>query len=84
MTLSLPKLKSKGGFYSGKIIRLFQDLVLDFTESMLEEIQVQYNAGYSPEEIAEYTKRDPDEIFLALFHLAREGKEIRPLAKRVR
>ena len=82
--MGLPKLKPKGGFYGGGIVQLFNDLTIDFTGDMLDEILIKYNAGYSIEEIAEYTKRDPDEIFLALFHLARQGKEILPFAKRIR
>ena len=82
--MALPKLKRKGGFYSGEIVTLFDDLVIDFSQEMLDEILIQYNTGYSPEEIAEYTKRDPDEIFLALFHLSRKGKEVHPIGKRIR
>lgn len=80
--MALPKLESKGGFYGGGIVQLFQDLTIEFSGNMLDKILIQYNAGYSIEDIAEYTKRDPDEIFLALFHLARQDNDIRPVGKR--
>lgn len=80
--MALSKLESRGGFYGGGIIRLFEDLTIEFSGNMLDEILIHYNTGYSIEEIAEYTKRDPDEIFLALFHLARKDNDIRPVGKR--
>ena len=82
--MGLPKLTEKKTFFSGGIIRLFEDVNLVFSGSMLNEILEKHNLGYSLEEISEYLNRDPDEIFLALFHLARQGYEIRPLGKRLK
>lgn len=82
--MSLPKLSNNKGFFGGKVVTLFDDLVLLFSEEMLDEIVDKHNAGYSFEEIAKYTKRDPDEIFLALFHLARQGYVVRPVGKRLK
>lgn len=81
--MSLPRLRSHGGFFNGKIIRILADLTFDFTEEMLDEILDKHNKGYSIEELSRYTKRDIDEVFLALLHLAREGHEVRPIARRI-
>lgn len=45
-----------------------------FEREELEEITQKWNLGFSFEEIAAEYQRDPDEIFLAIFHQAREGK----------
>ena len=82
--MGLPKLTKRKTFFGGGIIRLFEDANLVFSGSMLNEILEKHNLGYSLEEISEYLNRDPDEIFLALFHLARQGYEIRPLGKRLK
>ena len=82
--MGLPKLTKRKSFFSGGVIRLFEDANLVFSGSMLNEILEKHNEGYSFEEIGEYLKRDPDEIFLALFHLARQGYEIRPVGKRLK
>ena len=80
--MGLPKLTERKTFFSGGIVRLFDDANIDFSGSMLNEILEKHNEGYSFEEIGEYLKRDPDEIFLALFHLARQGYEMKPVGKR--
>ncbi len=51
-----------------------------FERNDLEEITKKWNQGFSFEEIAVEYQRDPDEIFLAIFHQAREGKIVRRLA----
>lgn len=82
MGKKLGRPKNFSGFYEGGLVELFDDLTIIFSGSMLDEILKQYNAGKTFEEIAKYMKRDPDEIFLALFHLARQNKKIRPVGKR--
>lgn len=51
-----------------------EDLELAFERNDLEIITDKWNNDYSIEQIAKEHKRDPDEIFLAIFHQAREGK----------
>jgi hypothetical protein len=80
--MALPKLEETEGFYGGGIVQLFNDLSIEFSGDMMKEIKKRYNEGYSFEEIGEYTKRDPDEIFLALFHIARQDGDIRPVGRR--
>src|SRR5690625_859426 len=55
------------------------ELETAFVEDDLETITEKWNLGYNIERIAEEHKRDPDEIFLAIFHQAREGKVFRRL-----
>lgn len=57
-----------------------EDLELAFEQEDLEVITRKWNTGWKLEQIAEEHKRDPDEIFLAIFHQAREGKIFRRLA----
>lgn len=49
---------------------------LDFfwDEPELEDMAQKWDQGVGLIEIAEYFKRDPDEVFLALFHLGRQEK----------
>lgn len=58
-----------------KVVLLFEesDLIWDADELMdLKELN---ELGHSIDEMTRFFKReDPDEIFLALFHLAKEGK----------
>lgn len=51
-----------------------EDLELAFERADLNDITKQWNNGKCIHEIAYAYKRDPDEVFLALFHQAREGK----------
>lgn len=51
-----------------------EDLELAFEKADLEDITQQWNVGKSIYDIAYEYKRDPDEVFLAIFHQAREGK----------
>ena len=56
-----------------------EELETAFERVELEEITRKWNLGFSFEEIAIEHQRDPDEIFLAVFHQAREGKIHRQL-----
>jgi hypothetical protein len=82
--MGLPKLKRipGDGFFGGGIQSILQDLNLEFSGELLDVILEKHNQGYSVEEIAEYTKRDPDEVVLALFDMARKDKKVRPLGIR--
>lgn len=80
--MALPKLKNSRGFYKGGVVKILDDVELLFSHEMLEKILLLHNTGYKIEELSEYMKRDPDEIFLALFHLSRQGYEIAPIGKR--
>lgn len=66
----------------GGIVRLFYDLELYFTPELLNEIGRLYEDGYTPEDIGKSLNRDPDEIFLGLFHLARHDKIDKEFARR--
>lgn len=56
-----------------------EDLEPAFEQDEIDIIAEKWNQGFSFEEIAEEHMRDPDEIFLAIFHQAREGKISRKL-----
>lgn len=51
-----------------------EDLELAFEKRDLELITEKWNQGANIFKIAEEHKRDPDEVFLAIFHQARKGK----------
>jgi len=51
-----------------------EDLELAFEKRDLELITEKWNRGANIFKIAEEHKRDPDEIFLAIFHQARKGR----------
>ena len=58
------------------IVLIFEDIDMDWTwdESELNLLIELYNSGHSIEGINRVLKRvDPDEIFLALFYLAKKG-----------
>lgn len=59
-----------------------EDLEPAFEQDEINVIAEKWNKGFSFEEIAEEHMRDPDEIFLAVFHQAREGKISRKLTCR--
>lgn len=50
-----------------------EDLEPAFEQEELGIITEKWNQGFSFEQIAEEHGRDPDEIFLAIFHQARQG-----------
>lgn len=56
-----------------------EELEPAFEVRELDVIADKWNRGFTFEEIAKEHLRDPDEIFLAVFHLAREGKIFRKL-----
>jgi len=60
-----------------------EDLELAFEDFVLDRITDDWESGDSIERIAWREKRDPDEIFLALFHQARERKITRPFGYRL-
>jgi len=61
-----------------------EELELAFEDFVLDRITEAWESGDSIERIAWREKRDPDEIFLALFHQARERKITRPFGFRKR
>lgn len=56
-----------------------EELEMVFEKQDLETITDKWNSGNKIETIAEEHRRDPDEIFLALFHQARNGKIFRKI-----
>lgn len=56
-----------------------EELETAFEKEDLQLITDKWNLGRDIEEIASEHNRDPDEIFLALFHQAREGKIFRKI-----
>lgn len=60
---------------------LLEDLEFAFPKHQLADLCNDWNAGADIELLAKRYKRDIDEIFLALFHLARKKKIKRPIAK---
>lgn len=59
---------------TGDYVFVLEDLELAFPADHLKEITKMWNDGASAEFIAKQYRRDPDEIFLALFHQARKGR----------
>ncbi|MGJ9460084.1 hypothetical protein [Oceanobacillus sp. CF4.6] len=75
--------KSKQEQVSGSgVVYCLGDLDPAFSEVLLEEVTELYEMGYEPEEIGSLLHRDPDEIFIALFHQSRHGKTKRLFGKR--
>lgn len=64
------------------VVRLFNDIEIAFTVELLHNITALYEKGFTPEQIAVAVNRDADEIFLALFHQARQGKITKPFGRR--
>lgn len=62
---------------------LLEDLEFAFPKHELNELCNDWNTGTDIELLAKRYKRDVDEVFLALFHLARLGKITRPIGKRI-
>lgn len=63
---------------------VLEDLELAFPKEQLTQITKQWNKGWEIEKIAENMSREPDEVFLALFHQARRGRIKRPFAYQVK
>jgi len=75
------KQEGRDPYFGGPLIEARKNRVvvleeLDFIwdEPDLKILVRQWNAGVSVEESAEYFGRDPDEILLAIIHLARNYK----------
>lgn len=56
-----------------------EELEMAFEKQDLQLITDKWNLGRDIEDIASEHNRDPDEVFLALFHQAREGKIFRKI-----
>lgn len=65
---------------SDDYVFILEDLELVFPEWQLEAITNDWNSGVELDEIARRQRRDPLEVFLALFHQARNRKVTRPFA----
>lgn len=61
---------------------VLEDLELAFPKWQLDEITEHWENGAELDYIAKKFKRQVDEVFLALFHQAREGNIERPFAYR--
>ncbi|MDF2790827.1 MAG: hypothetical protein K0S80_3928 [Neobacillus sp.] len=53
---------------------ILEDLNFFWAEEELTDLSFQWSDCKSIQEIADYFKRDPDEILVAIIHLAREDK----------
>ena len=62
---------------------ILEELEFGFPTEQLNEIQKDWENGAELEQIAFKQKRHRDEVFLAIFHLARKRKITRPFAYRV-
>lgn len=69
---------------SWRVITLLDDMELKISEALFQEVIELYEDGHSVEAIGEAIKRDPDEIFIVLFHAVRNGYKLKAFAKRVR
>lgn len=67
---------------NGGLVYCLRDAEIVFTQGLLDVITELYEDGYSVEDIAYVFDKDSDEIFLALFHQARQGKINRTFAYR--
>jgi len=61
---------------------VLEDLELAFPRKQLSEITKRWNKGEELEDIAKSIERNPDEVFLALFHQSRYDRTKRPFAWR--
>lgn len=77
-SVSIPILPQTGGY-----VYALEDLELAFNKKQLSQITMEWNNGKDIKEIASKHKRDPDEVFLGLFHQARNGNVIRPFAYQI-
>lgn len=68
--------KSRAFFLEKGLDYIFcnEDIEPTFERNQLNEITDRWNNRISVHEIAADIKRDPDEVFLAIFHQARAGK----------
>ncbi|WP_062513977.1 hypothetical protein [Halobacillus sp. KGW1] len=68
---------------TGENVIILDNLEFGFPKGQLEEIREDWEAGIDIEQIKFKQQRPADEIFLALFHLARLGKIKRPFGRRI-
>jgi hypothetical protein len=76
MVLMVQGLKKEYFFRDARLNRIcvLEDLDFYFDRIELKEIKEMWEKGEGVYDIAVYFERDPDEIVLALMHLAREDK----------
>lgn len=58
---------------------LLDDMEFAMTPEQLDRVTQNWNNGYKVSELAEFERRDPVEILIALIHQAKRGKRLRPL-----
>lgn len=74
--------ESESFTWGGGVIRINDDLEDYFSVALLHEITELWNDGYKLEDIADVYHKNPDEIFLALFHQSRNDKTHRAFGRR--
>ena len=62
---------------------VLDSLEFAFPKYQLQEISDAWNEGIELDDLASRYKRPMDEIFLALFHQARNGEIKRPICRRI-
>lgn len=67
---------------AGRVVEVLNDVDRMFSVTILDEIADLYDDGVLLEDIAKAMNRDVDEVFLALFYLARNGHTKRYFARR--
>jgi len=82
MNVIRKKVNQKIRYKDSGLVRLLDDIDLMIGDEFLNAIGELYQEGYSPEEIGQGLGIDPDKIFISLFHLVREGRDLRPIAER--
>lgn len=60
-------------------IFLLEDMEFAMTKEQLDRVTQNWNNGFKVSELAEFERRDPIEILIALIHQAKRGKSLRPL-----
>ncbi|MFD2628806.1 hypothetical protein [Oceanobacillus kapialis] len=65
------------------LVRLLDDMEKVITNEVLEEITEFHNQGHNILDIAATFRMDPDFVFVALFHQAREENVTRPFGYRI-
>ncbi|CDO03123.1 hypothetical protein BN988_01623 [Oceanobacillus picturae] len=78
-----PLERSKDREVGEGLVRLLDDMEKFITKEVLEEITGFYNQGNKIVDIAATFRMDPDFVFIALFHQARNGNVIWPFAYRI-
>lgn len=84
---TVPNVSNHSGLRKTKAkdyVILLDSLEFAFPKHQLDQIADEWNAGMDLELLSKKYKRVIDEMFLALFHLSRQGKIKRPLAKEIK